>query len=663
MAVNSKRLRVTELDFDNIKDNLKTFLKNQNQFKDYDFEGSGMNILLDTLAYNTHYMGYNANMVANEMFLDSASLRSSVVSHAKTLGYEVTSARAPTATLNINLSTTSAFKTMPAGTTFTTSVDGVNYQFVTVSDITSSNTGNNIAFDSTLVYEGTYVTSKYLVDTSDVDQKFVLTDPAVDTTTLSVKVQASASDTTTTTYTKATDISQLTSASTVYFLQEIERGRYEVYFGDGVISSGISDGNIVQLQYVITNKTAANGANTFTSPSAIDGVTNITVTTVASASGGGEPETIDSIKLRAPLDYSSQGRAVTTSDYEGFVRRFFPNTQAVSIWGGEDGSYDSSTGVSSNPEYGKVFISIKSTTGQNLTSVQKSNLVSALAPYKVASVTPVIVDNETTFLILTSTIQYDSSSTTNTSSDIASLVTTTISDYNDSDLKNFNSPFRHSKLLGLIDNTDTSILNNTTTVTLAKLFTPTLSVSQDHVINLSNKLFNPHSGHNAAAGGIISSTGFYLNGVTTTTYFFDDDGIGNLRVYYLVRGSRTYQDATAGTVDYVNGRITINAIIITGIAEASSTQVSINAIPDSYDIVPVRNQILEIDLVNTKVSTSVDATATTGRGYTTIQTASGGSTTTVSTASSSARSTTTTSSATSSSSSGSSSSSSSSSGY
>jgi hypothetical protein len=192
------------------------------------------------------------------MFLDSASLRSSVVSHAKSLGYEVTSARAPTATLNINLSTDAAFKTMPAGTTFTTSIDGVSYQFVTVTDVSSSNIGSNIAFDSTTVYEGTYITTKYLVDSSDVDQKFILTDPATDTTTLSVKVQESGTDSTTTTYTKATDISQLTGASTVYYLQEIEAGKFEVYFGDGVISSGISDGNIVTLQYVVSNKTAAN---------------------------------------------------------------------------------------------------------------------------------------------------------------------------------------------------------------------------------------------------------------------------------------------------------------------------------------------------------------------------------------------------------------------
>ena len=569
-------------------------------------------------------------MVANEMFLDSSSLRSSAVSHAKTLGYEVTSSRAPTATLNINLSTTAASKTMPAGTAFTSTVDGTSYQFVTISDITSTNTGNNIPFDSVTVYEGTYVITKYLVDSSDVDQRFILTDPRSDTTTLTVKVQNSATDTTTTTYTKATDITQLSASSTVYYLQEVETGRYEVYFGDGVVSQAVSDGNIIQLQYVVTNKTESNGASSFSSPTSIDGVTNITVTTVASASGGAEPESIQSIKLNAPLDYASQGRAVTTKDYEVYVKRLFPTTQAVSVWGGEDGSYDSSTGVSSTPEYGKVFISIKSTTGVDLTSAQKTNLETALAPYKVASITPVVVDAETTSLILGITIMYDSSSTTYTADQIASLVSTTVSNYNASDLQTFNTPFRHSKLLGLIDGTDTSILNSVATVTMAKLFTPTLSTATDYRINFNNKFYNPQSGHNASAGGIIASTGFYLNSVTTTTYFFDDDGVGNLRIYSLVSGVRTYTNNAAGTVDYTNGLITIGSITITGVAEVdgtTSSQIRITALPNSYDITPVRNQILEIDLTNTTYNGSVDATTSTGVGYSTTTTSAGTTTT------------------------------------
>jgi len=637
MAVNDTRLRVTELDFDEIKSNLKTYLKGQNQFKDYDFEGSGMNILLDTLAYNTHYMAFNANMVANEMFLDSASLRSSIVSHAKTLGYETTSSRAPIATINVSLSTTAPTKTMPAGTAFTSTVDGTSYQFVTISDITASNsTGTSVPFDNVTVYEGTYVISKYVVDTSDIDQRFILTDPRSDTSTLTVKVQTSGTDTTTTTYTKATDITQLDTTSTVYYLQEVETGRYEVYFGDGIVSQALSDGNIVQLQYVVTNKGESNGASSFSSPASIDGVSSISVTTVSSATGGAEPESLQSIKLNAPLDYSSQGRAVTTKDYEVYVKRLFPTTKSVSVWGGEDGSYDTSTGVSETPEFGKVFISIKSTTGVDLTSVQKTNLESALAPYKVASITPVVVDAETTSLILGITIMYDTSSTTYTGAQIESLVATTISNYSNNELETFNSPFRHSKVLGLIDNTDSSILNSVATVTMGKLFSPTLSSSTSYNLNFNNKFYNPTSGYNAAGGGVIASTGFYLNGVTTTEYFFDDDGVGNLRLYYLVSGVRTYINNTAGTVDYEKGKITINSIVITGVGlvdNQSSSQVRITALPNSNDITPVRNQILEIDQVNTTYVSNVDATASTGVGYTTTTTA-GETTTTVTSVSS-----------------------------
>ena len=636
MATKDKRLRVTELDFDNVKTNLKTFLKAQNEFKDYDFEGSGMNILLDTLAYNTHYLGFNANMLANEMFLDSASLRSSVVSHAKSLGYETTSSRAPYATINVSLSTDANTKTMSSGTAFTTNIDGTDYQFVTIADVTSSNTGVAVPFDSIKIYEGTYVTSSYTVDTSDVDQRFLLTDARADTSTLTVKVQNSSSDTTTTTYTKATDITQLTSASTVYYLQETDSGLYEVYFGDGTVSKALSDGNIVQLQYVVTNRTLANGASSFSSPSSIDGVTGITVTTVSNATGGSNPETIQSIKLNAPLDYAAQGRCVTVDDYKTYTKKLFANTQAVSVWGGEDGSYDTSTGVSSNPEYGKVFISIKSTTGENLTTVQKSNLVTEFAPFKVASITPVIVDPETTYLILNVSFNYDSTSTTSTKDELASLIATTISNYNSSDLQEFNTSFRHSKLTGLIDDTDSSILNNTTTVTMGKFFTP-VSTTSSYTINFNNAFYNPYTGYNTASGGVIASTGFYLDNSTTTEYFFDDDGSGNLRIYSLsTAGVRTYLNSTAGTIDYTNGIISTTSLLISAVSDvdgASSTQIRITAIPKSNDIIPVRNQILEIDLVNTVTGGTVDAQATTGVGYTVTSTGTT-STTTVTTPSS-----------------------------
>ena len=620
MAVNEKRLNVTQFDFDDVKSNLKTFLKAQNEFTDYDFEGSGMSALLDVLAYNTHYLGFNANMLANEMFLDSASLRSSVVSHAKMLGYEVSSPRAPKAIINISLNTTNALATMGAGTAFTTSVDGTSYQFVTINDVTSQNTGTSIPFDSTEIYEGTYTKTKYLVDSNDVDQRFMLTDVRADTTTLTVKVQNSASDTTTTTYTKATDITQLSTTSTVYYLQEAEGGKFEIYFGDGATSKAVEDGNIIVMSYVITNKTAANGSAIFTAPSSIDGVTGITVTTVANAVGGGEPETISSIKLNAPLDYAAQGRAVTTEDYKVYVRKLFTNTQAVSVWGGEDGSFNTSTGVSSTPEYGKVFISVKSTTGIALTTSQKENLVKDLAPYKVASITPVIVDPETTLLILNVTFNYNSSATILNKTDLETAVTTTLSGYSSNTLNSFNSPFRFSQLTGLIDDADNSITNNTTTVTMGKFFEPSLNTSTNYTINFANAFYNPHSGHNSSGGGILASTGFQINGDTTTEYFFDEDGAGAVRIYSIVSGVRTYYSSAAGTVDYANGTVSINAVKITAVSNvdgATSTQIRVTAIPSSNDIIPVRNQLIEIDLVNSTVTGQVDNTTTTGVGYTT----------------------------------------------
>jgi hypothetical protein len=626
MATNDKRLRIADFDFDDIKLNLKTFLKAQSEFKDYDFEGSGMSVLLDTLAYNTHYLGFNANMIANEMFLDSASLRSSVVSHAKMLGYEVSSPKAPTATINISLNTQKTTATMDAGTAFTASVNGISYQFVTIADVTGTNTGNAVPFDSTKIYEGTYTTAKYLVDSSNVDQRFIITDNRADTTTLTVKVQTSSSDTATTTYTKATDISQLSRSSTVYFLQEIEVGRFEVYFGDGIVSQSLSDGNIVVLSYVISNKLQANGASSFSSPSVIDTVTDITITTVANASGGAEAETIQSIKLNAPLDFAAQGRAVTTEDYRLYAKKLFANTSTVSVWGGEDGSYNTSSGVSATAEYGKVFISIKSTTGENLTITQKDQLIKDLEPYKVASITPVIVDPETTSLILGVTYSYDSSATTKSATDLSSLINTTLQSYNTINLNTFNAPFRHSQLTGDIDDTDTSILMNTTTVTMGKLFTPTTTGSTSYTINFNNGFYHPVDGYQNT---IIASTGFYING-GTTEYFFDDDGSGNLRIYSIAVGVRTYYSSTAGTVDYVNGLITINGVLISGVSNVdgvSSTRIRITALSDSNDVIPVRNQLLEIDFANSKITAKVDAAATTGIGYTTTSSGTTTSTT------------------------------------
>ncbi len=629
-TINKKRLRVTELDFDQIKENLKVFLKEQEDFKDYDFEGAGINILLDTLAYNTHYLGYNANMAINEMFLDSASLRSSIVSHAKHLGYEVQSARAAKATISVSIKTDSTSITIPAGTAFSTTFGGVDYNFVTVNDVMNYKLGNSVNFDNINVYEGTYVTTRYTVDTSDIEQRFLLRDNRADTTTLTVQVQNSTTDSTTTTYTKATDITQLSSSSTVYFLQETDGGRFEIVFGDNVVSKALEDGNIVLLKYVVTNKSEANGVSIFNPPSSIAGETDITVTTIDNASGGSEPESLKSIKLNAPLDYASQGRAVTTSDYEVLVKRLFANTQAVSVFGGEDGSYNSSTGVTSTPEYGKVFISIKTTTGSNLTSNQKSQLINNLKNYTVASITPVIVDPDTTFITLTINYKFDASSTTKTASDLNAAINTTLQNYNTNNLLNFNSQYRASAVSKLIDETDKSILNNTTTVRLSKFFTPTQGTTTSYNIAFNNSLFHPEDGYLASQGGILTSTGFKVGTDTTTEYFFDDDGEGNLRRYAIVGTARNYADLQAGSIDYSSGLISVNNINITSVSNVdgiASSRIRINVIPSTNDIVPVRNQILEIDFANTLINGNLDTETTSGTTFTTTGSGSTASTT------------------------------------
>ena len=616
MATTRKRLSVTEFDFDEVKNNLKVFMRNQSEFKDYDFEGSGLSALLDVLAYNTHYLGFNANMLANEMFLDSAQLRSSVVSHAKTLGYTTRSSTAAKAVVDVFLNTTNASATMPAGTVFTSSVGDTSYQFVTTQSVTAFNSGSFVQFNNVTIAEGSFVATRYTVDTQNVEQRFVINDDRADTTTLTIKVQNSATDTGSATYTRATDIAGLTSTSNVYFLQEVEDGKFEVYFGDGILGNAVEDGNIIIMNYVVTNKGAANGASAFSSSAAIDTVNSVNVRTVSSSAGGSEPESIESVKYNAPLDYASQGRCVTTEDYKTYVRQLFANTQAVSVWGGENGSFNSVTGVSDIAEYGKVFISVKSTTGLNLNKIQKSQLVNSLSPYTVASITPVVVDPESLYIILNCNFKYDSNATTSSKESLETLVSNTISTYNTNYLKVFNSVFRHSQFTSLVDNTDNSILSNITTVSLGSFYTPNTSGSFSFTIQFGNPLFNPHSGHNAAGGGIIASTGFYIQD-NTNEMFFDDDGAGNLRIYYLVSGVRTYHSEVAGTVNYATGLISVNPVYITSVSNVDnnvSTAIRLTASPASTDIVGKRNQIIEIDIINTTITGGQDTIAVNSSG-------------------------------------------------
>ena len=607
----SNKLVVSDFDFDNVKSNLKTFLQNQPEFSDYNFEGSGFAVLLDTLAYNTHYLGFNANMLVNETYLDSADIRKNIVALAKMIGYTPSSVRAPVSTIDITVNNASGSSIlMNKGTTFTSSVDGTGYNFLTNEDITITPLNGVYKFSDVNLYEGTLVTFKYTVDSTDTDQRYIIQNLNADTSTLKVTVQNSVSDSTLNTYTLATGLRNITDTSKIYFLQETDNGKFEVYFGDDVIGKKLEDGNIVILEYIVTNKTEANGAKTFELAGSIGAFSNVTISTKANAQGGSEAETKESIRFNAPLQYTAQDRAVTATDYESIVKTLYPNALSVSAWGGEDDE---------TPVYGVVNIAIKAASGSTLTETTKASIVKGLIPYNVASVRPAIVDPETTSIMLTSVAKYDKKGTSKSADTIKSEIVTAVTNYNTTTLQKFDGVFRFSKLTGLIDDVDTSILSNITTVNMRKNFTPTIASSTKYDVYFRNAIYNPHSGHSS----VLSSTGFKVTG-SDNEMFLDDDSNGNVRRYYLVSGVKTYANNTQGTINYETGQVTLNSLnvaSISNIRNAVSNVIEITVKPNSNDIVPVRNQVVEIDVTNSNITveedTFVGGSSEAGVGYNT----------------------------------------------
>jgi hypothetical protein len=617
MAINSKgRLEITDLDFDSVKANFKTFLSQQKEFTDYNFEGSGMSVLMDLLAYNTHYLAFHANMLANEMFIDTALTRDSAVSHAKSLGYLPTSTKSPYAIVTItvyDVPISQLSVVMAAGTIFTTSINGTSYQFVTISDHTATSDTGIFVFSDVSIYEGTRIDYTYTVNTSNLEQRFVIPSNSADTSTLVVTVQASASDVTSETYTLNTDYALLKSTSLNYFLQEIEDGQYEVYFGDGITGKKPIDGNIVTLKYVVTNGSLADGASVFTAASNIGGYTNITTLATGSASGGGDAESVDSIKFNAPLKYAAQGRAVTPDDYKAIVPSVYSNIKSIQVWGGEDND---------PPIYGKVFIAIRPNSGLSLTTTTKNLIISSLKNYNVASIVPEIVDPEILFIVMNVTNRYNPTLTEKSKSDINALVETTITQFNTNNLQKFDSVFRHSNFVKTVDDTDTAILSSTATLKLKRIITPTLNAITKYTVSFNNAAYHPAA---LWSQTVVESTGFYLAG-NTNEQFIDDDGSGNLRTFYLLGGvTKTITNASAGTITYTTGQLVLTALNVTTTTNGNTT-IDITIKPDSNDVIPVRNQVIEIDTVATSVSTEVDefaaGSATAGVGYTTTSSTS-----------------------------------------
>jgi len=587
-------ISVTELDFDNIKSSLKTYISSKPEFTDYNFEGSTISMLLDLLAYNTYQNAFYTSMVGNEMFLDSAQLRESVVSRAKMLNYVTRSARGASTTLTVTITPTGSptSVTIAKNTEWTATSDGITYKFVTPQAY--SFTADQNYSGTITITEGRPVTHRWTVNTSN-PVRYIIPNENVDTTSISVVVQESSVDSSSVTHTLASDISEVTATSPVFFLQEVENNQYEVYFGDGVIGKTLNNGNIVIVNYRVCNTTEGNGISTFTNPSTLAGYSTFTVTVNAATSGGAANESIESIKFNAPKNFETQNRAVLAEDYKRIILRDNADFNSISVWGGEQNT---------PAIYGKVYISIKPTSGNTISSDRKTAIKTQLKKYNVLSIDPEFVD--ATFLYVKPTIDvyYDSSLTTLNATQVQDKVLTAITNFETNNLGNFeNKKFRYSKFIETIIDSDTSIKSALVDVQMEKRFTPSTTTTSAYNIAFNNVIREPvSSGHATHSGAhYISSSAFTYQGKTA---YLDDDGEGTIRIWYqLSVDTVAYLDSNAGTVNYKTGLVTLSNFLPSAI---SGSYISIFATPVKNDISAVRNQILLIS--NAKVTVIDEAT-------------------------------------------------------
>jgi hypothetical protein len=485
------RLRVTELDFDTIKNNLKSFLNQQSEFTDYDFEGSGLNVLLDILAYNTHYNAYYLNMVANESFMDTAMLRDSVASHAKSLGYVPHSMKAPVATINFTAVTTNnaaATMTLPGGYSFLSNqIDGRAYNFVVLEDTTVTKSNTNFHFENLDIYEGQLVTYNFTHNqASNPKQTFTIPDANIDTSTIKVQVSPGAGNTSLTVYSKVTDILDVTVDSEVYYIQESKGGKYQIYFGNGIIGKKLPDGAIVYVTYLLTNGTVANKANNFvaasgTTDSLGNVLTNFIIDPISPASGGAERETVDSIKFGAAAQFSTQNRLITFKDYESYIKKNYPAVDSISVWGGEE---------ETPPAYGKVYIAMKPKANHYISETEKQRIIDTIIkPKSIVAVDPIIREPEYLYLLLENRVEYDKRKTTQSADAIKSAIRTAILSYGNTNLNKFGANFVLSKLQDNIDSVDLNAIRGSETVLrLQKRFEPDLTRNNSYSVNFNAQL-------------------------------------------------------------------------------------------------------------------------------------------------------------------------------
>lgn len=617
-------LRVTGLDFDEIKQNLKNYMKSQDQFKDFDFDGAGLSVILDILAYNSHYMGMYAHFAASEAHLTPAKTRTSVVSRAKELGYTPRSVTAPKAVVSITAitseETSNAQETSPGsgiyediskhglaskiivapGKKFTASVDGVVYEFTNTENIvfTKTNTtsdGNTppkythtfVAEDIVLT-QGNYLTYKWTFSANDPGQRFIIPNADVDTTTLVVNVYKSSTDKTKTIFYPASSFSRLDGANPAYWIWEVEDGKFELEFGDNVLGKALETGNQIEIIYIVTDGKDANFCKTFTMAGTADGITNTAVTTETTAYGGADRESLDSIKFSAVRQYSAQNRAVTATDFETIIKQKFPVAESVAVWGGE---------TMDPPEYGKVYVSIKPSSGIILTETIKRQIVdSILDDYVIVSVTPVIVQPEYLQIVATVDVEYDARSTTKTRAEVASLVANTVVEYGTKEVSVFGAQFKYSDFLCYIQDSETFIVSVLATIHLKKRFEPSLTSADVYTIDFVNEI----------EPGTISAKGFKVNDAAAAnpsivTHEFYDDSAGNIDLYRNVAGVKTKIASKIGSVNYTTGVITLDAFDPISVTDVYGF-VYINCTPASQNLEVNKNNIITVDLADITVN-------------------------------------------------------------
>ena len=614
-TIKSSNINITDLDFDQVSSSLKEYLKGQTLLKDYDFEGSNLAILTDLLAYSAHTSAFNANMVASEMFLDTAQIRKNVVSRAKELGYTPSSRTASKAIFDLTVNSPSIAGetpnslTLSRGHEFTTIFDGTSYTFISLDNKTITPTSGTFRFDDLNVYQGKLTTDVYRYSSQVTNQRFPLLNPNIDTSTITINIT---SNNTVSAWTKAGDLTNISTTSTVFYLQENDEGLFEVYFGDGIIGKEPKDSDEISISYLVTDSTHANGAGIFSMATSIQGNSDVTMTNTVSASGGKDIETPDQIKFSASKFYTSQNRLVTVQDYKAKLQELYPGADSIAVWGGEDHDPIS---------YGKVYVSIKpSQYSNNLTTTEKDTLKKSLKELSVLTVRPEVLDSEILQILVTSDFKFNPTKTSQTQSALETLVRASILSYDTQSLAGFDTMFRQSQLSTKIDATETSVLSNITKIKLRKnLLTTTDGTAASYILDFGNALYNPHVDHNKTGGGILATTGFYISG-DAQEYFYDDDGSGAVRRFYVSSSTRVYKDNTAGTITYSSGKVNLNSLIMSSTSNTDDT-IDFTVIPRSYDVISSRNQLLDITASEISVTGVADTVASgetsAGVGYTT----------------------------------------------